>query len=78
MSSVLRSPRAVAANIAIMRAFVRFRETLAFRGELAEKLRELEGKVDRHDEEIDGVMGAIRGMIEGPRRTRKRTIGFAP
>lgn len=28
LSSVLRSPRAVAANIGIMRAFVRYREAL--------------------------------------------------
>ncbi len=39
LSSVLRSSRAVQVNIAIMRVFVRLRETLAFHKELAQKLR---------------------------------------
>lgn len=42
LSSVLRSPRAIAANIAIMRAFVRLREMVAANAELATKLDNLE------------------------------------
>jgi hypothetical protein len=42
LSSELRSPRAVQVNIAIMRVFVRLRETLALHKELAHKLAELE------------------------------------
>src|SRR6266403_2475485 len=38
LSSVLRSPRAVLVNIAIMRAFVRLREILAGNADLARKL----------------------------------------
>lgn len=77
LSGVLNSPRAVAANVAIMRAFVRYREALMMNAGLAEKFWQLEGKVDRHDKEIGGIMEAIRGMIEGPRK-RKREIGFKP
>lgn len=77
LSSVLRSPRAVAVNISIMRAFVRYREAQMMNAGLAEKFWQLEGKVDRHDKEIGGIMGAIRGMIEGPRK-RKGEIGFRP
>jgi hypothetical protein len=42
LSSVLRSPRAVQVNIAIMRVFVRLRQTLALHKELATRLTELE------------------------------------
>jgi len=42
LSSVLRSPRAVQVNIAIMRVFVRLRETLALHKDLAHKLAQLE------------------------------------
>lgn len=42
LSSVLHSPRAMQVNIAIMRVFVRLRETLALYRELAHKLTELE------------------------------------
>src|SRR5437016_9231496 len=38
LSSVLRSPRAVQVNIAIMRAFVRLREMLMSNADLARKL----------------------------------------
>ena len=38
LSSVLRSPRAVQANIAIMRAFVRLRQMLMSNADLARKL----------------------------------------
>jgi len=41
LSSVLRSPRAIQVNIAIMRVFVRLREALALHKELAHKLAEL-------------------------------------
>src|SRR6478736_5136974 len=44
LSSVLRSPRAVQVNIAIMRVFVRLRETLALHKDLAQKLAQLERK----------------------------------
>ena len=46
LSSVLRSPRAIQVNIGIMRAFVRLREMLASRVELAHKLDALEKKYD--------------------------------
>ncbi|MFZ0826528.1 MAG: ORF6N domain-containing protein [Verrucomicrobiia bacterium] len=44
-SGVLRSPRADQVNIAIMRAFVRLRETLSLHKEFAHKLSELERKL---------------------------------
>lgn len=46
LSSVLRSPRAMAVNVEIMRAFVRLRRTLASNAELARKLDALERKYD--------------------------------
>ena len=47
LSSVLRSPRAIQANIAIMRAFVRLRALLTSNEALARKLDALEKKVRR-------------------------------
>ena len=41
LSSVLRSPQAIAVNVEVMRAFVRLREVLAGNKELAAKLGEL-------------------------------------
>ena len=52
LSSVLRSPRAIQVNIAIMRVFVRLREALALHKELAQKLADLERKIESHDDGI--------------------------
>ncbi|MEK6678279.1 MAG: ORF6N domain-containing protein [Nitrospirota bacterium] len=76
LSSVLRTKRAVQANIAIMRAFVKLREILSTHKELAYKLAELEGKIERHDEEIKAIFDAIRQLMSPPPEPKKRKIGF--
>ncbi len=47
LSAVLRSPRAIAVNIEIMRAFVRLREVLATNKALARQFAALEARIDR-------------------------------
>jgi len=76
LSSVLRSARAIAANIAIMRAFVRLREMVAANAELATKLDELERRVSGHDEAITSIVRAIRELAAQPDPKPKRRIGF--
>jgi hypothetical protein len=75
LSSVLNSERAVKVNIAIMRAFVKLRETLETNRELAKKFEELERRVGKHDEEIFAIIEAIRQLMAPPERLR-REIGF--
>lgn len=75
LSGVLRSPRAVQVNIAIMRAFVRLRETLLLHKELAHKLADLERKIENHDENIRILFDAIRQLM-APLETPHREIGF--
>ena len=75
LSSVLRSPRAVQVNIAIMRVFVRLRETLALHKELAHKLAELERKIEGHDTSIRTLFDAIRELAAPP-ATPRREIGY--
>jgi hypothetical protein len=73
--AVLRSPRAVQVNIAIMRVFVRLREALALHKELAHKLAELERKIEGHDTSIRVLFDAIRELAAPPVKPR-REIGF--
>lgn len=75
LSSVLRSPRAVQVNIAIMRVFVRLRETLALRKDLAHKLAQLERRIEGHDASIRTLFDAIRQLMTPPEKPR-REIGF--
>lgn len=76
LSSVLNSPRAIQVNIAIMRAFVKLRGILSTHKELALKLKQLEIKVERHDEEVHAIFEAIRRLMEPPLPPPKRRIGF--
>jgi hypothetical protein len=72
LSSVLRTPRAVAVNIEIMRAFVRLREMLASHADLARRLDELERKYDR---QFAVVFEAIREVMKPPTEEPKE-IGY--
>ena len=76
LSSVLKSRRAIAVNIEIMRAFVRLREVLATNTQLAQKLSELERKVDSHDQSIADILQAIRELISPSAPPKRRGIGF--
>ena len=73
LSSVLRSKRAIAVNIQIMRAFVRLKQILAGNKELAKRLDELESK---YDEQFQGVFEAIRQLMSPPAPPPKKRIGF--
>ena len=75
LSSVLRSPQAIQVNIAIMRAFVRLRETLSLHRELANKLTELERRVEGHDSGIRTLFEAIRQLMK-PQEKPRPQIGF--
>jgi phage regulator Rha-like protein len=76
LSSVLRSGRAIRVNIAIMRAFVRLREILSAHKELAQRLNELEQKIECHDEEITAIFEAIRQLMTQVPAQPKRKISF--
>jgi hypothetical protein len=76
LSSVLKSGRAVQVNIAIMRTFVKHREILATHRELAQRLRQLEGKYQQHDAQIQEVFEAIRALLVPKPEASKRRIGF--
>jgi phage regulator Rha-like protein len=75
LSTVLRGDRAIQVSIAIMRAFVKLREILSTHKEIAFKLKHLETKVEKHDEEIQAIFEAIRRLMAPPDRP-KRPIGF--
>ena len=75
LSSVLRSPRAVEVNIAIMRTFVQLRRLMDSNALLAEKIQSLEAKYVEHDQQFQLVFDAIRQLIATD-ATPKREMGF--
>ena len=87
LSSVLNSPRAIAVNIEIMRAFVQMRALASTHSELAQRLSELEQKTEllslKQDTfsantraQLKQVFDALRHLMTPPPESPKRPIGF--
>jgi hypothetical protein len=74
-ASVLNTPRAIEASVFVVRAFVKLREMISNHVQMAIKLRELEERLQGHDERFDQVFAAIRHLMTPPDPPRKR-IGF--
>jgi len=79
LSGVLRSDRAIAVNIEIMRAFVELRRFASSYAELHERLgkfeRETLKRLDGHDEQMKEICKALHQLINPPPEP-KRPVGF--
>lgn len=78
LSSVLNSEKAVQANIAIMRAFVKMREIVSTHKELFYKLSQLERKAEEHDTDIHSIFEAIRQLMAVPKKQNKELASAKP
>lgn len=80
LSSILNSERAIQINILIMRVFTRLKDMIAAHKELAQKIKELEGRVGRHDVHIGHIIKAINKLlkpkVEEPVVEKIKKIGF--
>lgn len=74
-ANVLNTPKAAAASIFVVRAFVSLRDYLASNARLAKKLAELERKVETHDAAIRTLVNEIQKLLN-PRVKKKRPVGF--
>ena len=76
LSSVLRSARAIAVNVAIMRTFAQLRRLMDANRDLAARIDALE---ERYDEQFSAVFDAIRHLVALDRADEERAtrrIGF--
>jgi hypothetical protein len=77
LSGILNSPKAIAVNIQIMRAFVNLRRFLESNLELSRKLEELEKAVSAHDEKIQLIFSAIKELMEEKENPAQRNpVGY--
>lgn len=74
-ANLLRSEQAVKMSVFVVRAFVKLREMLSTHQNLAQKLNELEARLQNHDEQIIALIDGIRQLMHEPAR-RKRPIGY--
>lgn len=77
LSGLLNSPRAIQANIEIMRAFTRLRGALAIHRSVLRKLAVLERKVHGHTDQLQILAEAISELKDAD-ESPQRSIGFRP
>jgi len=75
LASVLNSTKAVETSIIIVRAFIKLSELLHSQNKLAEKFKELEMKIDVHDEQIIAIFEVVHQLLTPPNPSKRR-IGF--
>ena len=75
LATVLSSPTAIEVSIQVVRAFVKLREMISTHKKLAQKLNELERKIEKHDKHIYSIFEAIRQLMSPPEKKQKK-IGF--
>ncbi|MCX6150453.1 MAG: ORF6N domain-containing protein [Ignavibacteriales bacterium] len=75
LSSILRSSKAIKVNIEIMRAFISLRRLIDTNKEFASKLKEIEHRIFKHDEQIATVFEILKELMTPPEPERNR-IGF--
>ncbi len=62
-------------SILVVRAFARMRELLASNRELADRVDQLEARLDQHDEERQAIVEAIRQLAASPVCDDRHRIG---
>jgi len=80
LSGVLRSDRAIAVNVEIMRTFVELRRVASSYAAIEERLEQIEAdigaRLGEHDKQLDQIFKTLRQLV-APQRPKK-PIGFMP
>ena len=64
LSGVLHSDKAIAMNIAIMRAFVEIRQIIFKENDLKEQLRQVKERLGEHDAQLNHIYDAMENLLD--------------
>jgi hypothetical protein len=80
LSGILNSDKAIAMNIAIMRAFVEIRRILIHENDLRTQLKEIKERLGEHDVQLNQIYEAMENLLDEKAAPRKwderKRIGF--
>jgi len=80
LSGVLNSDKAIAMNIAIMRAFVEIRRILIRETDLRTQLKEIRERLGEHDTQLNAIYDAMENLLDEKAAQKKfeerKRIGF--
>ena len=77
-ANVLKSDRAAAMSVFVIRAFVLMREQLAANATILQHLAAMDRKLLEHDEALVILWNKLKPLLVPPPPTPKRRIGFHP
>jgi hypothetical protein len=75
LSTVLNSEKAIQVNIQIMRVFTKLREMMLTQGDIVQRLKEVEKKLEEHDQAFYDVFYQIKQILIQEEKPKRR-IGF--
>lgn len=64
LSGILNSDKAIAMNIAIMRAFVEIRRVLIQENDLREQLKQIKERIGEHDVQLNQLYDAMENLLD--------------
>lgn len=64
LSGILNSDKAIAMNIAIMRAFVEIRRVLIQESDLREQLKQIKERIGEHDTQLNQLYDAMENLLD--------------
>ncbi|MBN8675263.1 MAG: ORF6N domain-containing protein [Chitinophagales bacterium] len=80
LSGILNSDKAIAMNIAIMRAFVEIRRVLIQETDLREQLKQIKERIGEHDVQLNQLYDALENLLDEKAMEKKweerERIGF--
>ncbi len=76
-ANILRSPRAVAMSIYVIRAFVKMREDQAANAAILKRLAEIDQTLLVHDTALRDIYQKLHPLLTPPSDPPKRKIGFS-
>jgi hypothetical protein len=77
-ATILRSPRAVATSVSVVRAFVRRREELLTHTVILQRLAQHDKQLMEHDHVLQDVVEKLLPLLDPPPAPPKSRIGFHP
>lgn len=80
LSGILNSDKAIAMNIAIMRAFVEIKRILLQENDLKTQLKEIKERLGEHDAQLNQIYDAMENLLDEKAAERKwderKRVGF--
>ena len=75
-ATILRSPRAIAMSVYVVRAFVQMKEALLANATLLKRLAEVDKKLVTHDVILRDVYEKLRPLLAPPSAPPRKELGF--